>query len=89
MSVYYVVIAEAIRVCYDTLKRRKKMKNKPLMIIGYMFAGIGILLWLVFTIINITVIGNHNLNLDLPTGMALLGIVAVVLSYILPSKHEK
>lgn len=65
------------------------MKNKQLAIIGYIFAGVGFLLWLVFTIINVTAIGNHNLNLDLPTGMTLLGIVAVILSYILPSKNEK
>ena len=58
--------------------------HKPLFFIGLILSAIGFLLWLIFTIINIVVINNHNLNVTFPTVVGILGAVAIILSVLLP-----
>lgn len=58
--------------------------KKSLLVIGLILTSVGFLLWLIFTIINITLIGNHNLNVDFPTITGTLGIITLILSFILP-----
>lgn len=65
-----------------------KYFSKPLFWLGVVLTAIGFLLWIVFTIINITVV-NANANLDFPTGIGLLGIISVIFSLILPKFANK
>ena len=63
--------------------------HKPLFIIGIILSSIGSFLWLIFTIINIVVINNSNLNVRFPTAVGILGVVSIILSFLLPEFIRK
>lgn len=69
-----------------------KYFNKPLFWLGVILSGAGFLLWIVFTIIDITVANIGSLNVGFPTGVGILGVITVILSVILPmfiNKRDK
>jgi len=67
------------------------MKNfhKPLFYIGISLTSVGSIVWLILTIINSGSARNYNhLNTLYPTGMGLLGITAVIISFLLVEIHS-
>ncbi|MDR3319259.1 MAG: hypothetical protein LBS99_07440 [Clostridiales bacterium] len=67
------------------------MKNtiKPLLIFGIIIAAVGSTLWLIFETINIVAINNHNLNVNYPTWVGVLGLVSIILACAIPAIKSK
>ncbi|MCL2521809.1 MAG: hypothetical protein FWE36_03005 [Erysipelotrichales bacterium] len=64
-----------------------KILHKPLFFIGISLFSVGTIAWLIITILNSSNTRNYNhLNNLYPTGVGLLGIVAVIISFILETR---